>query len=56
MEYIFTHGGELIGIFTAIVTVCSLIANLTPTEADNKVVGALVRVVNLLGLNLKKNL
>ena len=56
LEWITANWTELAAIITGIVTVFSLIANLTPTEADNKVVNAIIRVVNLMGLNIKKNL
>lgn len=56
VEYITTHWPELVNIVTAIVAVASLIANLTPTETDNKIIAAIVRFINMLGLNIKKNL
>lgn len=51
---ILAHKVELLQILTGIVTVASLIANLTPTDSDNVVVAKVGKVVNLLALNLKK--
>jgi len=56
MEWITSNWTDLVAIVTAVVTLASLIANLTPTDADNKAIAAVIRVVNLLGLNIKKNL
>lgn len=56
MEWVTQNWSELAAIITGIVTVFSLIANLTPTEADNKIVNAVIRAINLLGFNIKKNL
>lgn len=56
MEWITQNWPQLLEIITAIVTIASLVANLTPTETDNKIVAYIVRAVNLLGFNLKKNL
>lgn len=56
MNWIIANASEIIAIITAIVTVASMIANLTPTETDNKIIAAITRVINLLGLNIKKNL
>ena len=38
----------------AVVTAASAIANLTPTESDNKAVAFLSKVVNFFALNFKK--
>ena len=56
MEWILTHSAELIAIVTAVVTTASLVANLTPTKVDNKILASIIKVVNLLGLNVKNNL
>jgi len=56
MEWIIQNSGELLQIVTAVVTIASVVANLTPSEADNKIVNAVIRFVNMLGLNIKKNL
>ena len=54
IAFIQAHADELIAIITGIVTVASLIANLTPGETDNKVVEKISKLVNVLALNLKK--
>lgn len=43
-------------VITAVVTVASVLANFTKTEVDNKIVGAVSKVLNILALNfnLKK--
>lgn len=51
---ILAHKDALLQILTGIVTVASLIANLTPTDHDNVIVAGISKVVNLLALNLKK--
>lgn len=54
IEYLQNNAVELVAIFGAVVTLASLIANLTPTETDNKIVEKIAKVVNLLALNIKK--
>ncbi len=39
---------------SAVVTVASALANLTPTEADNRAVAWLSRLVNFLALNFRR--
>ena len=46
--------GEVIGIFTGIVTVDSLIATMTPNERDKKWVARASKVVSWLALNIGK--
>jgi hypothetical protein len=53
MEWLVNHWQEIFTALTAIVTAASLVANLTPTQADNKVVDAINRVINALALNFK---
>lgn len=43
-------GATVVPILTAIVTVASLIANVTKTESDNKIVNFVGKVVNFLAL------
>lgn len=54
MEWILNHWQELLLIVTSIVTVASLIAKLTPTEADDKFVQKILDFINLLALNKKQ--
>lgn len=48
------HWQELLLIVTSTVTVASLIAKLTPTEADDKFVQKILDFINLLALNKKQ--
>ena len=52
--WIVEHSDALLTAFTAVVTAASAVANLTPTDSDNKVVNWISKVVNSLALNLKK--
>lgn len=53
-DYITAHAGELVAIVTAVVTVASLVANLTKTDADNKIIAKISKFINLLALNFVK--
>lgn len=48
------HLTDILIAVSAVVAAASAIANLTPTETDNKVVAAIAKVVNFLALNWKK--
>ena len=54
IDFIQTNQEALVQIVLATVALASLIANLTPTESDNKIVAKLSAVVNFLALNFKK--
>lgn len=54
LEFLTAHVSDIVVILTAIVTAASAIANLTPTETDNKIVAAVSKLVNFLALNFKK--
>lgn len=54
IQYALGHKEALLQIGTGIVTVASLIANLTPTDSDNALVDKLSKLINTLALNLKK--
>jgi len=54
MDFLIGHAADIFGILTATVTLASLIANLTKTDADNKLVATLSKAVNFLALNFKK--
>lgn len=53
MEYIIAHATDLTALLFAVLGVFSLIAKLTPTEADNKVLDKILAVVHMLGLTKK---
>lgn len=54
MEWIVNHWLEIGAAYTALVTAASLIARLTPTDSDDKVVAFLLKGVNFLALNKPK--
>lgn len=47
------HWDSIAFILTSIVTIASVIAKLTKTESDNKIVAVVSKVVNTLALNPK---
>lgn len=51
MLWLTQHLSDIVAILTGVVTVASLVANLTPTDADNKAVGVVSSLVHLLALN-----
>lgn len=54
IEYLIVNAEKLVTASTALIALSSALANLTPTETDNKIVAALSKVINFLALNLKK--
>jgi hypothetical protein len=54
IAFVKAHIVDLVAIGTAIVTAASAIANLTPTDTDNKIVAVLSKAINWLALNFKK--
>ena len=53
MEFIFAHAGDVLTILTAVVTIASVLANFTKSDADNKLVAVFAKLVNTLALNFK---
>ena len=53
MTWIINNWELIVAAFTAIVTAASIIAKLTPTEVDNKVIGYLLKLVDILAINNK---
>ena len=43
---------DISAVVTAVVTVCAMIATVTPTKSDDKVMAKVLRVINVLGLNV----
>jgi len=39
---------------TALVTACAGVAALTPTKSDDKIIGMILNVINVIGLNFGK--
>tara|TARA_Y100000310_G_C20597380_1_gene771216 strand:- start:1234 stop:1413 length:180 start_codon:yes stop_codon:yes gene_type:complete len=54
MNYVMGHYQEIIAILFAVVGVASMIAKLTPTEVDNKIIDKILAILNGLALNPKK--
>ena len=54
IDYIIVNKEDLIGIITAVVTAASAIAALTPTPADDTIVGKAYKFVDWLALNFGK--
>jgi hypothetical protein len=50
MEYLTAHAADLTSLLLAVLGVFSIIAKLTPTESDNKVLDKVLAVVHTLGL------
>jgi len=50
MQYIMTHSTDLATLLLAVLGVFSIIAKMTPTEADNKILDKILVVVHMLGL------
>jgi len=53
MEYLITNWQELVLIVLAILGVASMIAKMTPTETDDKIIAAIYKVIHGLGLTKK---
>lgn len=54
IKFVTENAETLIAIVTGIVTVASLVANLTPSDKDNTWVSKISKWVDYLALNLKK--
>jgi hypothetical protein len=54
IKFLTENSETLIAIVTGVVTVASLVANLTPSDKDNGWVAKIAKVVNYLALNFKK--
>ena len=54
ITYIMAHGADVVTILTYTVALASAVANLTPTQTDNVLVGYMSKIVNFLALNIKK--
>ena len=45
---------KLVGVIPWIVSICSLIASLTPTPADDKLVGKAYKIIDWFALNISR--
>jgi|TARA_B100001939_G_scaffold239845_1_gene207414 hypothetical protein len=52
MEFLTENVVALFDIVTRVVGIAAIIATLTPNESDNKIIGFISRVVNVLGANV----
>tara|TARA_Y100000593_G_scaffold87405_1_gene167816 strand:+ start:1219 stop:1407 length:189 start_codon:yes stop_codon:yes gene_type:complete len=52
MEYIQQNWEQILAIVTGVIAAASAVAVLTPNKTDNKVVGAIRKLVDLLALNV----
>lgn len=53
MNFIIENWEQIIAAVTAVVTAASAIAALTPSETDNRVIGNIKKVVEVLAINVK---
>lgn len=51
MEWIMENWQDLWGIASGVVTVASIVAKLTPTPADDAIMGKIVALIDLFALN-----
>lgn len=51
MDFIINNASSILGIATAVVTIASIVANLTPNQTDNKIVASVGGFINKLALN-----
>ena len=54
MEFLTGNMGQIVEILTQVVGVAALVATLIPNESDDKIVGFVLKVVNVLGANVGK--
>lgn len=52
MEWIITNIGVVLGILAKLVAAAAAIAAITPTASDNRIIGFLVQIVDIVGLNV----
>jgi phage I-like protein len=51
ITYLVANGGTILAALSAIIGGFSIIATLTPNQTDNKVINALLKVINFLAAN-----
>jgi len=54
MEFLTGNVSAIVEIVTQVVGVAALVATLTPNESDDKIVGFILKIVNVLGANVGK--
>ena len=50
MEWITAHWKDILAIIGGLVTVCSIIVKLTPTQKDDSVLAKIIKILAALGL------
>lgn len=50
MEWITAHWKDILAIIGGVVTVCSIIVKLTPTQKDDSVLAKIIKILSALGL------
>ena len=50
MEWITTHGKDILAVIGGVVTVASLIVKLTPTQKDDNVLAKIIQILAALSL------
>jgi hypothetical protein len=53
MEFIQANWGSIVAIITGVISIASIIAKLTPNKTDDKVLGCILKVVDVLAINTK---
>jgi hypothetical protein len=52
MEYFLEHWTEILSGVTSVVGGFAILASLTPNQTDNKVIDAIMQIINTLGGNI----
>ena len=52
MDWIISNIGGVLDITTKIIAAAAAVAALTPTVVDNKIIGFITQIVDLVGLNV----
>ena len=55
IAYVTAHWAEIFQVITSIIGAFTIIAKLTPTATDDKIVDFFLKVINLGALNVKKD-
>jgi hypothetical protein len=55
MDWLISNWSEIIQIALAIVGAASLIAKLTPTEVDNRIIDVILKILHSIALNPRKS-
>ena len=54
MDWIISNLNEIVGVLTKAVALAAAISAVTPGTGDNKIVSFLLKIVNVIGLNVGK--